>query len=154
MTLDEMRDEFERDLAAHLKLPQAPAMFKAARSDDRYYANCIGSEATRGQLEIGWWAWQSARAAVLVDMPKMEYFEVVAEMRQQSLTRAWAKIRNLRKEVDQHRANADRYVWLRDKSESVHAFYLSTPIWFSGVTFRPEDVDRSIEGLIGEKVTP
>lgn len=59
MTLDEMRDEYERELAAYLKLPQAPAMFKAARSDDRYYANCIGSDATRGQLEIGWWAWQA-----------------------------------------------------------------------------------------------
>ena len=43
------------------------------------------------------------------------------------------------------RKDADRYHWLRDKSESVHPFYLSTPIWFTGVRFRKEDVDSSID---------
>lgn len=42
---------------------------------------------------------------------------------------------------------AERYRWLRDKSESVHSFYLSVPLWMTGVKFRPENVDRSIDAM-------
>lgn len=105
MTLDEMRDQYEAALAAHVKLPQGAVQFKFCRSDEQHYAKAATNE-MRIELEMGWWAWQASRAAVLVDMPKMEYFEVVAEMRQQSLTRAWAKIRNLRDEVGQLRVTA------------------------------------------------
>ncbi|MNJ60497.1 hypothetical protein D3C77_562350 [compost metagenome] len=41
--------------------------------------------------------------------------------------------------------DAARYHWLRDKSESVHSFYLSVPVWFSGVRFRGQDVDSAID---------
>ena len=44
--------------------------------------------------------------------------------------------------------NAARYIWLRDKSESVHQFYLSTPIWFTGVKFNQESVDSAIDAAI------
>lgn len=44
--------------------------------------------------------------------------------------------------------NAARYIWLRDKSESVHQFYLSTPIWFTGVKFNPENVDSTIDAAM------
>lgn len=52
------------------------------------------------------------------------------------------------------RKDADRYQWLRDKSESVHQFYLSTPIWFTGVRFRKEDVDNSIDAAMISVATP
>lgn len=54
-------------------------------------------------------------------------------------------------DVEALRKDADRYRWLRDKSESLHSFYLSTPIWMTGVRFRQEDVDRSIDtSMTGE----
>lgn len=52
-------------------------------------------------------------------------------------------------EIQALRKDAARYQWLRDKSESVHSFYLSVPIWFSSVRFRKEDVDSSIDTAMG-----
>jgi hypothetical protein len=46
--------------------------------------------------------------------------------------------------------NAARYIWLRDKSESVHQFYLSTPIWFTGVKFNQESVDSTIDAAMAK----
>jgi hypothetical protein len=59
----------------------------------------------------------------------------------------------LRAEVAEQRnaeleKNSARYIWLRDKSESVHQFYLSTPIWFTGVKFNPENVDSAIDAAM------
>ncbi|WP_447593578.1 hypothetical protein [Aquipseudomonas campi] len=48
------------------------------------------------------------------------------------------------------RENSARYLWLRDKSENAHPFYLSTPIWMTGVRFRQSDVDRSIDTAMVE----
>lgn len=45
--------------------------------------------------------------------------------------------------------DAERYQWLRDSSESIHQFYLSTPIWFTGVKFSKENVDRTIDASKG-----
>ena len=45
------------------------------------------------------------------------------------------------------RKDAERYRWLRDKSEAVHQFYLSVPLWFTGVRFRPQDVDNAIDAM-------
>lgn len=55
--------------------------------------------------------------------------------------------------VDALRKDAERYRWLRDKSESVHQFYLSTPIWFTGVKFTPENVDSTIDTAMVEGVS-
>lgn len=54
----------------------------------------------------------------------------------------------LRSKAESLRKNSERYQWLRDKSESLHSFYLSIPIWMTGVRFRREDVDRSIDAAI------
>lgn len=49
--------------------------------------------------------------------------------------------------------DADRYRWIRDKSEAVHQFYLSVPLWFAGVRFRAQDVDKAIDAMCkGEHV--
>lgn len=56
----------------------------------------------------------------------------------------------LKTENEALRKDAERYQWLRDKSESVHQFYLSTPIWFTGVRFRKEDVNSSIDTAMGK----
>lgn len=54
-------------------------------------------------------------------------------------------------ELDALRKDAERYRWLRDNSESVHQFYLSTPIWFTGVKFRKENVDSTIDAAISKE---
>lgn len=43
--------------------------------------------------------------------------------------------------------DADRYVWLRDHSGAGNQFYLSTPLWFTGVRFRAVDVDSAIDAM-------
>jgi hypothetical protein len=53
-------------------------------------------------------------------------------------------------DYEQLEKNAKRYQWLRDKSESIHQFYLSTPIWFTGVKFSKENVDSTIDAAMGE----
>lgn len=45
-------------------------------------------------------------------------------------------------------ADAARYRWLRDHSQSFHTFYLSVPIWMTGVSVNQEKVDRSIDAAI------
>ncbi|WP_122867959.1 hypothetical protein [Pseudomonas viridiflava] len=54
-------------------------------------------------------------------------------------------------EIETLREDAARYQWIRDKSEAVHSFYLSVPIWFSSVRFRKEDVDSYIDAAIAEQ---
>lgn len=44
--------------------------------------------------------------------------------------------------------DAERYRWLRDKSEAFHQFYLSTPIWFTGIKFNKENVDCTIDAAM------
>lgn len=56
-------------------------------------------------------------------------------------------------------ADAARYRWLRDHSQSFHTFYLSVPIWMAGVSVNQEKVDRSIDAVIalaqqGKEQTP
>lgn len=48
------------------------------------------------------------------------------------------------------RKDAERYRWLRDSSESIHQFYLSTPIWFTGVKFSKDSVDKTIDAAMGK----
>lgn len=45
-------------------------------------------------------------------------------------------------------ADAERYRWLRDKSESVHQFYLSTSIFLTGVKFSKDNVDATIDAAM------
>lgn len=52
-------------------------------------------------------------------------------------------------EIQALRKDAERYRWLRDKSESGHSFYLSVPLWLSGIRFRKEDVDTGIDTAMG-----
>ncbi|WP_458722424.1 hypothetical protein [Pseudomonas brenneri] len=56
----------------------------------------------------------------------------------------------LRDEWRKDQADAERYRWLRDSSESIHQFYLSKPIWFSGVKFSKENVDSTIDAAMGK----
>ena len=57
----------------------------------------------------------------------------------------------LKAENEALRKDAERYRWLRDKSEAVHSFYLSVPIWFSKIRFRKEDVDGGIDGAMAQE---
>ena len=50
-------------------------------------------------------------------------------------------------EVEALRKDAERYQWLRDKSEALHSFYLSVPIWMTGVKFNKDTVDSTIDTM-------
>ncbi|QXG49198.1 hypothetical protein [Pseudomonas viridiflava] len=54
-------------------------------------------------------------------------------------------------ECEKLRKDAERYQWLRDESESIHQFYLSTPIWFTGVKFSKENVDSTIDAAMSKE---
>ena len=53
----------------------------------------------------------------------------------------------LKAEVEALRKDAERYRWLRDKSEALHSFYLSVPIWMTGVKFNKDTVDSTIDTI-------
>lgn len=55
--------------------------------------------------------------------------------------------------VEALRRDAERYRWLRDSSESIHQFYLSTPIWFTGVKFSKENVDSTIDAAMSKEAS-
>ncbi|WP_122722392.1 hypothetical protein [Pseudomonas viridiflava] len=57
-------------------------------------------------------------------------------------------------EHEQLERDAERYRWLRDRSVSIHQFYLSTPIWFTGVKFSKENVDSTIDAAMGKGEQP
>ena len=57
---------------------------------------------------------------------------------------------HLKAENEALRKDSDRYQWLRDKSEAVHQFYLSTPIWFTGMKFNKKNVDSTIDAAMGK----
>ena len=46
------------------------------------------------------------------------------------------------------RKDAARYRWLRDHSAPPHNFYLSVPVEFDGVSYRPIEVDNYIDAAI------
>jgi hypothetical protein len=61
-----------------------------------------------------------------------------------------AAVLELIAEVERLRAEAERYRWLRDKSEpGICAFYLSVGQAFMGVKFARETVDEAIDAAIG-----
>lgn len=62
-----------------------------------------------------------------------------------------AEREQLKAENDALRKDAERYQWLRDKSESIHQFYLSTPIWFTGVKFSKKNVDSTIDAAMSKE---
>lgn len=57
----------------------------------------------------------------------------------------------LKAESEALRKDAERYRWLRDSSESIHQFYLSTPIWFTGVKFSKENVDNTVDAAMSKE---
>lgn len=65
-----------------------------------------------------------------------------------------ARIDALTAENEALRKNSDRYQWLRDISEPLHQFYLSTPIWLTGVKFSKENVDSTIDKAISRLSGP
>ena len=65
-----------------------------------------------------------------------------------------ATILSLLAENETLRRDAERYRWLRDSSESIHQFYLSTPIWFTGVKFSKDNVDSTIDSAMIAEAQP
>lgn len=104
---------------------------------DKHEAQTIVDEA---QDEINELQAQLATVTKDAEQGRVSGMTAIADL-QQRLTAAEQRNSELEK-------NAARYIWLRDKSESVHQFYLSTPIWFTGVKFNPENVDRTIDAAL------
>lgn len=70
MSLEEMRNDFEKVLASYMGLP--PEQLKSYRSDDQHYENTPGNGYAHGGMDIGWWAWQASRAALVVELPAID----------------------------------------------------------------------------------
>lgn len=66
----------------------------------------------------------------------------------QKITTLLGEIAQLKAENENLRKNSERYVWLRDKSENLHGFYLSTPLWMTGVRFSKQNVDDTIDAAM------
>lgn len=66
----------------------------------------------------------------------------------QKITTLLGEIAQLKVENETLRKNSERYVWLRDKSENLHGFYLSTPLWMTGVRFSKQNVDDTIDAAM------
>jgi hypothetical protein len=65
-----------------------------------------------------------------------------------------AAVLELIAEVERLRVEAERYRWLRDKSEpGICTFYLSVGQAFKGVKFAPETVDEAIDAAIASLPT-
>jgi hypothetical protein len=86
---------------------------------------------------------------------------LIDELNQARNGMKYACAMRLKKEIDRLQAenvalrkDAERYQWLRDKSESVHQFYLSTPIWFTGVKFSKDNVDNTIDAAMSKEPQP
>lgn len=50
--------------------------------------------------------------------------------------------------LERDKRDAARYRWLRDKSEPPHNFYISVPVEFHDVRYKPHDVDAYIDDAI------
>ncbi len=74
------------------------------------------------------------------------------EGRRMGTKTALAERDQLKTENEALRKDAERYRWLRDSSESIHQFYLSTPIWFTGVKFSKQNVDSTIDASMSKGV--
>lgn len=84
-----------------------------------------------------------------------EFKEHMIQLREthgfESWSAALVEVDRLKAENEALRKDAERYRWLRDSSESIHQFYLSTPIWFTGVKFSKENVDSTIDAAMSKE---
>lgn len=87
------------------------------------------------------------------EFPPKHARRLIAQLRQE-LSDLWPMHNSLKADNEALRQDAERYRWLRDSSESIHQFYLSTPIWFTGVKFSKENVDSTIDSAMGKDLTP
>ena len=105
----------------------------------------VSETAHRGDLQAKVWGFQAE-----IDKLKAENEALVNRIKNVCRV-AGIKQGTLLTGVEALRKDAERYQWLRDKSESVHPFYLSVPIWVTGVRFRKEDVDSSIDTAMAKE---
>jgi hypothetical protein len=101
---------------------------------------------------------QRLRAGVESDLAEIDRIQMVYDAhfrktRSYRMQRDQAKDESdkLKAENEALRRDAERYRWLRDKSESIHQFYMSTPIWFTGVKFNKENVDNTIDAAMSKE---
>lgn len=53
--------------------------------------------------------------------------------------------------TEQDALDAARYRWLRDESEPPHNFYISVPVEFHGIRYKPHEVDASIDAALASQ---
>jgi hypothetical protein len=74
--------------------------------------------------------------------------DVVERLGEQSDQIEALEARNAEQRIAELEKDAARYQWLRDKSQNHHQFYLSTPLYFTGVKFSKENVDSTIDAAL------
>jgi hypothetical protein len=102
-----------------------PEMIEAANEgDDAYTLRCFGPGVQRVMQgpEDHWLAMLAAAPAAPAPVPEADFGNIAKD--------------------------AERYRWLRDKSEPPHNFYLSVPVEFHGVRYQPHEVDAYIDAAI------
>ena len=128
-----VREQTSAELAAHMRsLKKMPGWFEPLADRLWQEVEILKAENERLHKLVSWQAGASNEVTISAG-------QLMKHMDERD---------QLKAENEALRKNSDRYQWLRDKSESVHPFYLSTPVWFTGVRFRKEDVDSSIDAAM------
>lgn len=140
--------ELKRLLSAQVSLHQVARKTETVEDEDAYLAadDALNDYLTEQDLFI-----EEAALAVLTENTRLESEAVYAAA---EFDAAREEIARLKAEQEALSKDAERYQWLRDSSESVHQFYLSTPIWFTGVKFSKENVDSTIDAAMREEPQP
>ncbi|MFJ2446800.1 hypothetical protein [Pseudomonas sp. NPDC087626] len=127
-------------------------------------AHCVDIQSERDQLKtenerlhkLVSWQGDANNEVTISAGQLMKHMDERDQLKAES-DRLKAEVDSLTREADRqyttieaYRKGAERYQWLRDSSESIHQFYLSTPIWFTGVKFSKENVDSTIDAAMGK----
>lgn len=146
--MSEMLAEFERGEYRQLKGVALASLECQVSGHQDAFDQSFAEAATPGVI----WKLVGRHQALLVELEKLKAENEALVNRIENVCRvAGIKQGTLLTGVEALRKDAERYRWLRDKSESVHPFYLSVPIWVTGVRFRKEDVDSSIDTAMAKE---
>lgn len=145
MDTNKMRERFES--AWRARYPEhGEIALKRSGLDPEDYSNT--------RVKDAWWAWQASREASAAEIDQLKAKNEALVDRLENVCRvAGIEQVTLLTGIEAMRKNSERYRWLRDSSESIHQFYLSTPIWFTGVKFSKENVDSTIDAALAKEAS-
>ncbi|PMU87089.1 MULTISPECIES: hypothetical protein [unclassified Pseudomonas] len=127
-----VREQSSTELAVHMRsLQKMPGWHDPLA--DRLWQEVEALKAEVAGLRTGYEAYEQVNAELKAEVGALRGLTETAQKGAELLSK-----------------DAERYRWLRDSSESIHQFYLSTPIWFTGVKFSKENVDSTIDTAMAQ----